>query len=216
MSSGVENIIAGLFMVGFIAGLIYLIYKLVRYFEKKQDEAFQKVGAKYGLKFEKDINGQYGNKKGPLLKGTIKGCEIVCYSYTTGGAKNQVYWTAFKLKHNLSVENYSLKLVNEHIFRKMGKGLGMVKEIEIGVNDFDNRYLINSENISTTRAILNKRNRDKISSIPQMYFGELFINEEEIAYKVPLQIIHEKTSTHFQGALDAAVLLLDELNRIYR
>lgn len=216
MNSGTEDIIAGLFIIGFIAGLVFLIYKLVRYYEKKQDEAFQKLGVRYGLTFEKDLDGAYGTKKGPIVKGTVKGCELICYTYTTGAGKSQVNWTTFKLKHNLSVENYRLRLVNEHFFRKMGKGLGIVKEIEIGVKDFDDRYLIDSENVSTTRAILNKRNRDKITSIPKMYFGEFLINESEIVYKVPLQMIQEKTSTHFQTALDVASLLVDELNRIYR
>ena len=211
-----EELLAGLLMIAFIGGFVFLIYKLVLIYEKKLAENFKKLGNKYGLQFEKDTLGQYGRKKGPLLKGNIKGHDFICYSYTTGGGKNRVDWTTFKLQHNLSIEGYRLRLVNEHIFRKIGKGMGVVKEIEIGVQDFDKRFIIDSENLSITRSLLNRNVREKITEIPNMYFGELLITDKEISYKVSLALNHEKTCKHFQTTLEAALLALEELKRVYR
>lgn len=216
MSNGSEEIIAAILIIGVVAGLIFLIYKLVVHFEKKKEENFKKLGRPYGLRFEKDMLAEYGTKKGPLLKGTIKGHNFVCYTYVVGAGKNATYWTAFKLQHNLNTEGYRLRLASEHIFRKMGKGLGLVKEIEIGVQDFDHRFLIDAENLTTTRTLLNKKTRDKLTDIPKMYFGELLVDNQEIFYKVPLQLSHDKSCENFKIALEAAILLLDDLKRVYR
>lgn len=211
-----EELLAGLLMVAFIGGFVFLIYKLVLIYEKKLAENFKKLGSKYGLKFEEDTLGQYGRKKGPVLKGNIKGHDFVCYTYSTGSGKSRVDWTAFRLQHNLSVERYSLRLVNEHFFRKIGKGMGIVKEIEIGVQDFDKRFVIDSKNLSTTRSILGRNVREKITSIPSIYFGELLITHGEIFYKLGLTLNDAKTCNHFETTLEAALLILDELKRIYR
>jgi hypothetical protein len=215
-SGGLADLFAFAVMAAFIGLMIYGIYKLVLIQEKRLAESFKKIGSKYGLKFEKDLLGEYGRKKGPVIKGSIKGHDFVCYTYQTGGGKHTVYWTEFKLRHNLAVEGYSLRLVNENIFRKMGKGLGMVNEIEIGVQDFDKRFLIDSENLSTTRSLFNRAVREKITSVPNMYFGELLIGNQDFCYKLPLVLSQEKTRDHFQTTLDATLLILDELKRVYR
>jgi hypothetical protein len=214
-SNGFESVIGFLFIVAFIGGIIYFFYRIILQQEKKLTENLTKIGNKHGLKLEKDTMGDYGQKKGLILKGEINENDFVCYSYSTGRRKSRVQWTAFTLKHNLNVESYSLRLVNENIFRKMGKGLGMVNEIEIGVQDFDNRFLIDSENLSTTRSILNENIRDKITNVPKMYFGELLIGSQDIRYKVPVVLSHDKSCEQFETILETTLLILDDLKRIY-
>jgi hypothetical protein len=215
---GFADLLLVLVMLAFITGIVYLIYKLVLIARKKLTEQFREIGDKYGVELEKGDLKYYKQNKNTVLKGNIKGHDFLCYTYCIGrDEKSKVEWTEFTLQHNLRVEGYSLRLVNENVFRKMGKGLGAAKEIEIGVQDFDKRFFIDSENLSTTRSILNKSVREKMLSIPtNTYFGELLIGANEICYKVPLAFNYGDTRLHFETALEASLLILEELKRVYR
>lgn len=215
---GFADLLLVLVMLAFIAGIVYLIYKLVLIARKKLTEQFREIGDKYGVELEKGDLKYYKQNKNTVLKGKIKGHDFLCYTYCIGrNEKTKVEWTEFTLQHNLRVEGYSLRLVNENVFRKMGKGLGAAKEIEIGVQDFDKRFFIDSENLSTTRSILNKSVREKMLSIPtNTYFGELLIGANEICYKVPLAFHYGDTRLHFETALEASLLILEELKKVYK
>jgi hypothetical protein len=219
MSTGAfAELIMFLFLIAIIAGFIYLIYKLVLLSRKKLTEQFKVIGDKYGLELEKGDLKYYKINKETVLKGKIKGHDSVCSTYSIGrNDKTKVEWTEFTLQHNLGLEGYSLTLLNENILRKMGKGLGAVKEIEIGVQDFDKRFLIHSENLSTTRALLNENIREKLLNIPgNTYFGELLISTNEICYKVPRAFHYNETSKYFEKGIEVSLLILDELNKIYK
>jgi hypothetical protein len=216
--NGLATLIVFLFLIAVIAVFVYLIYRIVLFFRKRLTEQFKKIGDKYGVELvEGDIK-YYKRDKNPVLKGNIKGHDFVCSTYRIGFNDEQtVEWTEFTLQHNLNVEGYNLRLTGENILRKMGKGLGVVEEIEIGVQDFDKRFLINSENLSTTRSIFNRNIREKLLSIPtNTYFGELLIGENEICYKVPRVLHYDDTGIHFETALDTSLLILEELKRVYR
>lgn len=218
--NGLVNLIIFLFLIAVIAGFVYLIYKLVLLSRKQLTEQFKKIGDKYGIELEPGDLKYYKQQKNTVLKGNIKGHDFICFTHCVGlDEKSKTEWTEFTLQHNLNVEGYNLRLAGENILRKMGKGLGAVKELEIGVQDFDKRFLIDSENLSTTRSILTKNVRDKLLTIPvNTYFGELSINAKELCYKIP-RALNENgndTGVHFGTALDASVLILDELKRVYK
>ncbi|BDS12244.1 hypothetical protein [Aureispira anguillae] len=193
-----------------------VVYKLFKVIEGKKLGNFQKIANQYSsLRLEKDKQGKYGAKRGPILLGILEEKEFVGYTYVTGAGKHSVHWTAFKLKHGLNLEGYELKLVNEHFLRKIGKRLGTVNEVELGVQEFDQRFLIQSNNLSTSRNLLNKQTRDKMLSIPKMYFGEIVITNTELSYKLPYQLVNDKIYTEFEKSLDIGLLLLRALKRIY-
>jgi hypothetical protein len=218
--NGFSTLIVFFFLIAVIAGFVYLIYKLVLLSRKKLTEQFKKIGDKYGLELEPGDLKYYKQQKNTVLKGSIKGHDFICFTYCVGyDEKSKVEWTEFTLQHNLNVEGYNLRLVGENVFRKMGKGLGAIKDLEIGVQDFDKRFLIESEKLSTTRSLLNGNVREKLLTIPvNTYFGELSINAKELCYKIP-RALNENgndTGVHFETALDASVLILDELKRVYK
>lgn len=214
---GFEDIFGVLLLIAFVAGIVYLIIRLNRFFKGKLTATFKRIGDKHGLVVNAENIAYHRKSTAPVLTGNIaESHPFVCYTYSTGGGKNKTEWTEFKFQHNLIVQGYRLRLVNENLFRKMGKGLGVVKEIELGVQDFDKRFVIDAENISTTRAIFNRNVREQIMGVPNMYFGELLITPEEICYKVALPLYYDKTSEHFEATLDAALFILEELKRIYR
>lgn len=212
-----EDILGLLLLIGFVVGIVYLIIRINRFFKGKLTATFKKIGDKYGLVVHAENLAYHRKSTAAVLTGNIaENHAFACYTYSTGAGKNKTEWTEFKFQHNLDVRNYSLRLVNENLFRKMGKGLGVVKEIELGVQDFDKRFVIDAENISTTRAIFNRNVREQIMGVPNMYFGELLITPQDICYKVALPLYYDKTSEHFEATLDAALLILEELKRIYR
>lgn len=195
----------------------YGIYRLIKMVERKKRAFFQAFADDYAsLRYEQDKEGIYGLKKGPLLLGEIEEKPFICFTYSTGSGKQTVHWTKFELKHHLELNNYTLKLVNEHLFRTIGKKLGAIEELELGIEGFDKRFLIQSDDLSMTRAIFSKNVRDQLIEIPKMYFGELLITKDLISYQLPFQIVNDKTYNHFRTALDASVLMHRELKRIYR
>ncbi|MBL4648732.1 MAG: hypothetical protein JKY03_03305 [Aureispira sp.] len=217
-TDGFANLIIFLFFIAVVVGFVYLIYRIVLFSRKKLTEQFKKIGDKYGLELEAGDIKYYKQQKNPVLKGNIRGHDFVCSTYCVGyDEKTKIEWTEFTLQHNLNVEGYNLRLVGENIFRKMGKGLGAIEEIEIGVQDFDKRFLIDSENLSTTRSLLNRNVREKLLTIPtNTYFGELLISANEICYKIPKPLYYNDSGIHFETALDTSILLLEELKRVYR
>lgn len=212
-----DGLLGMLLLVVVIALVVGFIYKVIQWVEKRKVAYFEQLAAAYeGLTCEKDLAGKYGTAKGPVVLGTIQNKTFCAYTYTTGGGKNIEHWTAFEITHGLTLNGYALKLVHEHFFRKMGKRLGAVKEIELGVQDFDKRFLIQTENTATTRALLPKNVRDKALAIPNLYFGELVINNSSIVYKLPYQITTDHVYKHFTAGLDIGLLLLEGLERVYR
>lgn len=216
-SNGAGEIVALLFVIAIVAGFVYLIIRINRYFKGKLAKTFKAIGDKHGLELDPENIVYHRKRRGPVLTGNIaERHPFTCHTYSTGGGKNKTEWTEFQFQHQLNVQGYTLRLVNENLFRKMGKGMGIVKEIELGVQDFDKRFVIDSENLSTTRAIFNRNVRETIISVPNMYFGELLITSQEICYKVALPLYYDETSKHFEKTLDATLLILEELKRVYR
>jgi len=213
------NLIIFLFLIAFIGGFVYLIYRIVLWSRKKLTADFKRIGDKYGVELEPGDIKYYKRKENAVLRGKIKGHDFVCNTYCVGrNEKTKVEWTEFTLQHDLNVEGYHLSLAGENIFQKVVKGLTAVKEMEIGVQDFDKRFLIHSGNLSTTRSLLNSAIRAQLLTIPiHGYFGALLINGNELSYKIPHELNHDiNTSKHFETALAASVLLLDELKRVYK
>ena len=208
-----EEIIAGILIALFFAGFFFMVYKLVKNTNRRIADNFQKLANKYnGLSYSKDKMGQYGLKNGPLLLGTIREMPFKCFTHGNGDSS----WTKFELTHGLEIKSYQLRLANEHIFYKMGKKMNLVKELELGVQDFDKRFLIQSDNPSTTRALLNRQIRDKILELPKLYFWEMHITNTQITYQLPMQIVNDELYKHYANAIDIALLIFDELRRINR
>jgi len=218
-ANGFANLIILLFLIALIGGFIYLIYRIVLFAQKKLAADFKQIGDKYGLALAPGKLKYYKQNKNAVLIGTIKGHDFVCNTYCVGrNERTKVEWTEFTFQHGLNVQGYELRLTGENIFKKMGKGLAAVQEIEIGVQDFDKRFLIHSENVSTTRSILNQAIRTQLLTIPvHGYFGALLIDGTELCYKIPHQLNHDiNTRKHFETALAASVLIMDELERVYK
>lgn len=211
------DFIAGVILIGIAALFIYGIYKLVQYSNKKLLESYQRIQQKYpSLQLSKDENRQYSNVKSNILKGTIKELPFVCYNYQTGSGKHAVHWTTFEFQHGISIQDYTLRLLSEHIFYKMGKSLNFVKEIEIGVELFDKRFLIQSQNEMKTRALLTMPIRERMLQIPSFSFGEFNLDGISLKFKVPAIISNEKNCNYFLETIEIGLDLIAELKRISR
>ena len=57
---------------------------------------------------------------------------------------------------------YRLGLSKEGIWSGLGKAVGITKEVEIGVPDFDSRYVINSEDAARTKRLLQPEARKAV------------------------------------------------------
>lgn len=215
------NLIVFLLLIAVIGGFVYLIYKIVLLSRKKLTGDFKRIGDKYGVELEPGDIKYYKRKKNAVLRGKINGHDFVCTTYCVGrNEKTKVEWTEFIFQHDLNMGGYHLRLTGDNVLKKMKKRLDVAQEtgIEIGVQDFDKQFLIQSENLSTTCSILNPAIRTQLLTIPvNGYFGTLLIDENELSYKIPHELNHDiNTSKHFETALAASVLMLDALKGVYK
>lgn len=65
------------------------------------------------------------------------------YMYSTGSGKSKKIYTGFSISCSNS-KRRSLMLSREGVFQKIGKAIGMQKDIELRDEEFDSRYILKS------------------------------------------------------------------------
>jgi hypothetical protein len=211
MSEETENLI--FILSGFAVFVIgFVVY--INYVEKIKVANWKKLLAKYPtLTLSKDEQHEHSDYGGNLLLGEINGFSFVCFEKTSGKGRAMRYWTEFRIKHHQNIKDFRLSMQSEYRIHKVGKALDMVKDVTIGIEDFDNRFLIKTNNVATCKKLFNGPLSEKFIKMSSLHFGDLSIGDSALVYTVSYHLEKTKRYECFKEVLEAALLMLTALER---
>jgi len=133
----------------FLTAIFGIIYFLSTVHYRSIERHFQVLAEKLDLQVQLANQSTFGrifSMKYPSVEGQIdERFSIRVYMYSRGGGKSKKTYTAFQLSCS-NPRQESMTLHREGIFQKIGKAIGMQKDIELRDDDFDKRYILKSSN----------------------------------------------------------------------
>jgi len=191
----------GLFVLLFvgIAGIgIYFAYRQ----NLARNDAMGRFASENGLQFTPG-----GWFSMPSLRGTYKGhpLEMGYFQRSEGSGKSRHTHTYFYVRMMTnSAPQFSLSISGEGFLSQIGKSLGVTHEIEIGVPEFDSKYLISTNNALRAKRVLSPEVRDGIARLRELGYGGMSI-ESGAMY------LQRETA---QASLEMMRMVADALNGI--
>ena len=142
----------------FTAVLLIAIVAWTVFSRQRRDAAWKQLGADLGAEF---IAG--GAFKSSKVQARVKQGTITLDTYSVPSGDSSTTYTRLRAPFQ-NPERFEFRVFREGIVGKLDKALGM-KDLEIGVSDFDDDFIIQSNNETRVRALLsNTRIRQLIQA----------------------------------------------------
>jgi hypothetical protein len=144
-------------LIFLFSGVIAIVIVVSKHFRKIIEKNFSILGDRLELRYEYSKPGileMLFKYPSPELKGKLaEEYPIRIYVIVRGSGKSRVYYMAFDIETGIS-HNNSISLLHEGFIRKMGKFLGVQKDIQINDEDFDNHFIIKSDSSLYAKTLL--------------------------------------------------------------
>jgi hypothetical protein len=205
-----SEMFAGLMMVVIFIGVFYLIFWFIKRHLRKMEQQWIILADT----FELNLNLPEGKwswflRKYPTIKGNIDGMPFYCYMYTRGSGKHQTTYTCFTLGIEYP-RGKTLQVYKEGFFSKVGKAFGG-QDIEMGHDDFDNNYIIKSNDELFAKRVLNARIRQLfLRNLPKMR-GTFSLIENALEYNAVTILNNEKNREKWEQAIKVATQYAKEI-----
>lgn len=129
-----------------------------------------------------------------------------------GGGKNKRRYIAFQLDTK-SNKSHNLTLMHEGFFRKIGKALGMQADIEVRDEEFDQKFIVKSDNALFAKQIL--ADPDLRELFLNRYYllnnAQLSFSGGSIRYKGSGSLFNSSEINKVEGLVNLAVALAKRL-----
>jgi hypothetical protein len=139
------------FLLIIIAGTFYQ----AKMANKRVESNLKELGQRLGLNFivpEKNFWKTLANLNHPKLDGNISGIPIKVRIEIRGSGKSKVQYIVFDVDLNTNHQN-NIKIFHEGFFRRIGKKLGLQKDVDINDDEFDRLYILKTESPGFAKAI---------------------------------------------------------------
>ena len=202
------------FLIFFLSGTFYLA-KMAR---KKVENNLKELAQRLGLNFiepEKNFWKTLANLNHPKLDGNISGIPIKVHIETRGSGKSKVQYIVFDLELNSNHQN-SIKIFHEGFFRKIGKKLGLQKDVDINDEDFDRLFIIKSDSPGFARAIFsdNILKEKMIDNFRLMKNAELGFKNNYIHFEAINTFYYKKEVDKLEELIRTSLLLAQKIMQI--
>ena len=140
----------------------------------------------------------------PAMSGSYKGKNIKI-EIRPGGKNSPPYLYVWLYASS----QFSLNVYPEGALQKLGKNLGLVKEIQIDVPEFDEKFVIKADQAALAAKFLSSEmNRKIIESILSTGYPSVDIRRSEIEiYKPTYNVQNDVSTDQLQPVLDGLVAL---------
>jgi len=184
------------FFIGFIGFVIYYSYKTC----EKQKAVLRNLASSIGLE-NMEIGAGFPV---PSMTGIYKGKRIRI-DIRPGGKNTPPYMYVWLYTGS----PFNLTVYPEGALQKLGKNLGLVNEIQIGVPEFDEKFIIKSDQAAlASRYLSSEMNRKIIESILSTGFLSIEIRKSEIEiYRPTYNVQNDASPDQLQPVLDGLVAL---------
>ena len=208
-----ESLLVSFLAILSVVAFFYFIFYLIARNYKKVNAQWKTLSNRNQLNLNlppskwKFILGHY-----PTISGVYKGLDFFSNMYKQGSGDNQVVYTAFTFRLT-TVQDLSFRLYKEGFFSKIGKMVGM-QDIQLGHQNFDDQYMIKSDNERFVKQLLNARIRQLfLRKIPNMR-GEFSINSNCLEYNEVIMINNESKRKDWQVKIELGYELAKTINEL--
>jgi hypothetical protein len=200
--------------------VIFLVVAIVASnFQEKIKENMAVLGQRLNLEYKFNKPSTFSaflRYTHPELVGVIsERYPIRIYIKVKGSGKNQVYYMAFDLDSRTN-KPYRFTLMHEGFFRKIGKALGMQKDIEIRDDEFDSQFIIKSDNALFAKQLLvDPELRDVfLNQYNLLNNGEFKIENGKLFYEGIKSIYNSREIDNMEGLVKMALVLVKRLEEM--
>jgi hypothetical protein len=201
-------------LIIFLSGTFYL----AKMASKRIENNFKELGQRLGLNFivpEKNFWKNLANLNHPKLDGNISGIPIKVHIETRGSGKSKVQYIVFDVDLNTNHQN-SIKIFHEGFFRKIGKKLGLQKDVNINDEDFDRLFIIKSDSPGFARAIFsdNILKEKMIDNYRLMNNAQIGFHHNSIHFEAINSFYYKKEVDKLEELIRMSLLLAQKLMQI--
>ena len=208
-----DGIIALFFVAIAFIGLFYLVYWLIKRQKKQLNNQWTILARdlKMNVEIPKSMWSAFINRF-PSINGSLNGMPFSCFMYARSAGKSQTYHCTFTMILERTNDK-TFRLYKEGFFSKVGKAFGG-QDVQVGHDDFDNAYLIKSNDEIFIKRLLNPRIRQLIlRKLPKMR-GEFSLNNNVLKYDAILMLNTEKNRSEIFETIKIAEELAKEIQKI--
>jgi hypothetical protein len=196
------TVIAILFAFNLI--LFVPIVLLAKFMQKKQLESYELLGKTIGLEYYPPLNNSFFSflKHFPQLKGKIgDNYPIKISSIARSAGKSSIHYITVDIELK-KLNGQKLKLSQENFMLRIGQKIRRKKDIEIRDEEFDKKFILDSENTLFAKALFADTNIQEqiLNNIKFKYLGYISIEERLLHFENPINLsksikFHEKIKT---------------------
>ena len=192
-------------VIAFLGGFIALIVWAVKYgkkVNKRRQALFEDFANRKGLTytstkmFMNNIN---------RAEGDLHGSQFIMYEKMVGSGKNRHLATF--MEFNNSPLTFDFKIGKEHLFSKAGKMLGW-KDIEMGDEAFDKRFLLKSKSEDEFRALMTYDLQASLQALDKDLVASIRANKGSLTYSTYAALANEKQFKAAENVIDFMEKLL--------
>ena len=205
----------------FVAILIFFLsgtFYLAKMASKRVEDNFKELGRRLGLNYivpEKNFWKSIANLNHPKLDGNISGNPIKVHIETRGSGKSKVQYIVFDVDLNTNHQN-NIKIFHEGFFRKIGKKLGLQKDVDIHDEEFDRLFIVKTDSPGFARAIFsdNILKEKMIDNYRLMNNAQIGFHQNSIHFEAINSFYYKKEVDKLEELIRTSLLLAQKLKQI--
>ncbi|OIQ31375.1 MAG: hypothetical protein BM555_05295 [Crocinitomix sp. MedPE-SWsnd] len=187
-------------------GLIVLLFRWVIGMNKRKVILHTAFAEKHGFSIE---TSKYLTAKLNTMVGQKDGINITIDERMVGSGKNQHVVTTLTLTPTSF--DFDFKIGKEHIFSKMGKGLGF-KDVEIGDEKFDKRFLLKSKDPDKLKMLVDYNIQADLKAIDADLKASIYGNGNIMTYALSQPMMKQKQLDSFEKVMELMLKLVTKKN----
>ena len=202
------------FLLIIIAGTFYQ----AKMANKRVESNLKELGQRLGLNFivpEKNFWKTLANLNHPKLDGNISGIPIKVRIEIRGSGKSKVQYIVFDVDLNTNHQN-NIKIFHEGFFRRIGKKLGLQKDVDIHDEEFDRLYIVKTDSPGFARAIFsdNILKEKMIDNYRLMSNAQIGFHHNSIHFEAINSFYYKKEVDRLVELIRMSLLLAKKLQQI--
>jgi len=187
-------------------GLIVLLFKWVIGMNKKKVILHTAFADKHGFSIE---TSKYLTAKLNTMVGQKDGIDVLIGERMVGSGKNQTVVTTLTLSP--TPFDFDFKIGKEHIFSKMGKGLGL-KDVEVGDEKFDKRFLLKSKDPDKLKMLIDYNIQADLKAIDADLKSSIYGKGNTLTYALHQPMMKQKQIDSFEKVMEVMLKLVTKKN----
>lgn len=200
-------------------GIFAVVMAISKQQKKKIHTQFELMAERLGLQLsiqDLDFFSSLFKEAYPELTGNLnERYPVRIFMFTRGSGKHRKTFIAFELTCN-NPQKHNLTLMIEGFFRKIGKAIGMQEDIQIRDDEFDNQFIIKSNNHLFAKQILADPDlREEFLQNHRAFLsGTLKLDKNVIHYEAQATLSTPQVASQLEQMLKLSLLLAHRLEEM--